>query len=193
MEKCIENCFVGRTGFLGESLYGEELTGILGQLTRDDMLLLKDKINCKLAGGNGFGAHLDAPAYDHIGQIEHTSANIAVDAAALANGCVELVPGSHRMDVKLAAGGAISKRWETEHNWLPVELESGDLPIFGSHLAHRLASNRTSKARASLYATYHRVADGHDFRSRYFVDARENFPPEHERILGKDYGAGVKR
>ncbi|KAK3100824.1 hypothetical protein LTR53_018960, partial [Teratosphaeriaceae sp. CCFEE 6253] len=51
-------------------LHGDDLRGILKQVTRDDMLLFKDKINYKQAGGNGFNAHLDAPAYDHIGQIE---------------------------------------------------------------------------------------------------------------------------
>lgn len=165
-------------GFSG-LLHGEDLTNILSQVTRDEMLLFKDKINYKLAGGNGFGAHLDAPAYDHIGQIEHTTANIAVDAATIANGCVEVVPGSHRMDVELAEGGAISKKWEAGKEWVPVELGAGDLLIFGSHLAHRSASNDTTRPRASVYATYHRKSDGQDLRSRYYVDRRENFPPDH--------------
>lgn len=198
-------------------LHGPALAGLLAQLTGEEMLLFKDKINYKLPGGNGFQAHLDAPAYDHIGQIEHTTANIAVDAATIANGCVEVVPGSHLMDVELADGGRISQAWEDSHTWIPVELESGDLLIFGSHLAHRSASNRTSKARSSVYATYARACDGRDLRSRYYADRRENFPPDHgelpfrfvfgcgvmgccadfgvrvERVPGKDYGAGVKR
>ncbi|EMC93346.1 hypothetical protein BAUCODRAFT_150689 [Baudoinia panamericana UAMH 10762] len=174
-------------------LHGESLRQILKQLTRDDMLLFKDKINYKQAGGNGFQAHLDAPAYDHIGQIEHTTANVAVDAATLANGCVEVVPGSHKMKVELADGGRISDRWEQEQRWLPVELQPGDLLIFGSHLAHRSGPNNTAKPRASVYATYHMVSDGTDLRKRYYIDRRENFPPDHERVPGKDYGAGVKR
>lgn len=192
-------------------LHGAGLTGILKQVTRDDMLLFKDKINYKLAGGNGFGAHLDAPAYDHIGEIEHTTANLAVDPATIENGCVEVVRGSHRMNVNLAEGGRISKEWEDAQEWIPVVLDSGDLLIFGSHLAHRSASNKTNKSRASIYATYHTRTDGTDLRERYYVDRRENFPPDHgkstrpnlddnivltqsiERIPGKDYGAGVKR
>ncbi|KAK5111651.1 hypothetical protein LTR62_004756 [Meristemomyces frigidus] len=176
-----------------ELLYGESLASLLKQVTRDDMLLFKDKINYKLAGGNGFGAHLDAPAYDHIGEIEHTTANIAVDAATIANGCIEVVPGSHRMDVELKNVGAISDKWVAEHTWVPVELECGDLLIFGSHLAHRSASNTTNNPRTSVYATYHRVSDGTDLRARYYADRRANFPPDHERVAGKDYAAGVKR
>jgi len=194
-------------------LNGPDLAGILKQVTCDDMLLFKDKINYKLAGGNGFQAHLDAPAYDHIGEIEHTTANLAVDAATIANGCVEVVPGSHRMEVELAEGGRISPEWEAQQEWIPVELASGDLLIFGSHLAHRSESNNTTAARASVYATYHMKSDGLDLKTKYYVDRRENFPPDHgeslahrtiavvgcsltlasERVPGKDYEAGVKR
>jgi hypothetical protein len=173
-----ENFADYHAGF-SDLLHGDALRGILGQLTGDEMLLFKDKINYKLPGGNGFGPHLDAPAYDHIGQIEHTTANLAVDAATIANGCVEVVPGSHRMNVELAEGGRISPAWEAAHEWVPVKLDEGDLLMFGSHLAHRSAKNGTSKARSSVYATYHMRKDGEDLRKRYYEDRRENFPPDH--------------
>lgn len=164
---------------LGSLLFGDQIRNILAQVTGENMLLFKDKINYKLAGGNGFGAHLDAPAYDHVGRIEHTTANIAVDAATIANGCVEVVPGSHLMDVKLSHGGAIDKEWESSHEWTPVELAPGDLLIFGSHLAHRSASNKTYKSRRSIYATYACAKDGEDLRDKYYADRREHFPPDH--------------
>lgn len=192
-------------------LHGEPLTNLLAQLTRNDMVLFKDKINYKLPDGNGFAAHIDAPAYDHIGFIEHTTANLAVDAANLANGCVEVVPGSHKMDVELTQGGSISAAWEASHAWVPVPLEPGDLLVFGSHFAHRSGPNRTATPRASVYATYCRVRDGESLRERYYADRRENFPPDQgefcsgdwavgtsaddsaERVQGKDYSAGEKR
>lgn len=115
------------------------------------------------------------------------------------------------MNVELAEGGRISKEWETSQEWTPVLLDSGDLLMFGSHLAHRSAANKTDRARASIYATYHTKTDGADLKTRYYADRRANFPPDHgkldlslevlesvltgftERIPGKDYGAGVKR
>ncbi|CZT19574.1 related to Phytanoyl-CoA dioxygenase [Ramularia collo-cygni] len=178
---------------LASLLNGKPLANILKQLTRDDMLLFKDKINYKLPGGNGFGAHIDSPAYDHVAKIEHTTANFAVHPATIANGCIEVVAKSHKMEVKLANGGAIDKEWEASQTWIPVELNSGDLLIFGSHLAHRSAPNTTSQPRSSVYATYHTVTDGKDLRDRYYADRRENFPPDHERLPGKDYSEGVKR
>lgn len=146
------------------------------------MLLFKDKINYKLADGNGFQAHLDAPAYDHIGRIEHLTANLAVDAATLENGYVEVVPGSHKMDVELAHAGQISESWEGNHEWVPVPLQPGDMLLFGSHLAHRSGPNATSKSRSSIYATYHARSDGEDLRARYYVDRRANFPPDHGKL-----------
>ena len=143
------------------------------------MLLFKDKINYKLPSGNGFAAHLDAPAYDHIGEIEHLTANFAVDEATLENGCIEVVPGSHKMDVALAHGGAISKSWEESHQWTPVPLHPGDVLLFGSHLAHRSGANRTTRRRSMIYATYHGKSDGEDLRQKYYKHRRENFPPDH--------------
>lgn len=143
-----------------------------------DMLLFKDKINYKLPSGNGFAAHLDAPAYDHIGKIEHLTANFAVDEATPENGCIEVVAGSHKMNVQLAHGGAIAKAWEDAHEWIKVPLKPGDVLLFGSHLAHRSGPNRTDSSRSMIYATYNCKADGEDLRQQYYKHRRENFPPD---------------
>lgn len=182
------------------------------------MLLFKDKINYKLPFGNGFGAHLDAPAYDHIGKIEHLTANLAVDKATTENGCLEVVPGSHKMDVSFVQGGHITPEWENSHDWLQVPLDPGDILLFGSHLAHRSGPNKSPRSRSMVYATYYGKSDGTDLRQRYYADRRANFPPEHgewsilppplyvgkeklhadqtcinaERIAGKDYSQGWK-
>lgn len=143
------------------------------------MLLFKDKINYKLPFGNGFKPHLDAPAYDHIGKIEHLTANLAVDDADMENGCLEVVPGSHKMEVQFRTGGHITEEWENKHEWLPVPLKQGDILFFGSHLAHRSGPNKTPRRRSMVYATYHGKSDGLDLREKYYVDRRANFPPEH--------------
>lgn len=174
------------------------------------MLLFKDKINYKLARGNGFPAHLDAPAYDHIGRIDHITANFAIDPATLENGCLDVVPGSHKMEVPcIDGGGRIDPNWEAKQNWVSVPLEAGDVLIFGSRFAHRSAENKTDKARASLYATFHMKKDGLDLRQRYYKHRRANFPPDHgkyipiccsgiilmyylEREEGNDYAEGFK-
>ncbi|KAJ5175118.1 uncharacterized protein N7482_000995 [Penicillium canariense] len=175
-----------------ELVCGQKLGQILKAVSGEDMLLFKDKINYKQPHGNGFQAHLDAPAYDHIGRIEHVTANLAIDAATIENGCLEVVPGSHRMEVEFAQGGRIKPEWEHAHEWVIIPLQPGDLLIFGSHLAHRSAANRTEKSRSSLYATFHSKKDGLDLREKYYKHRMEMFPPEHEREEGKDYSQGYK-
>ena len=147
------------------------------------MLLFKDKINYKLPFGNGFEAHLDAPAYDHIGKIEHLTANLAVDKATSENGCLEVVPRSHKMDVPFSHGGHITPEWENSHEWLSVPLEPGDILLFGSHLAHRSGPNKSPRSRSMVYATYYGKSDGTDLRERYYADRRANFPPEHGKLI----------
>src|ERR1700753_3539099 len=139
------------------------------------MLLFKDKINYKSPNGNGFQAHLDAPAYDHIGKIEHVTANFAIDAATKENGYLEVVPGSHKMEVELVEGGRISDRWADSQAWVPVPLEPGDVLFLGSHLAHRSGPNNSDKRRASLYATFHGKSDGVDLREKYYAHRRIEF------------------
>ncbi|KAJ5646486.1 hypothetical protein N7490_002858 [Penicillium lividum] len=175
-----------------ELVCGEKLGEILKAVSGDEMLLFKDKINYKQPFGNGFQAHLDAPAYDHIGRIEHVTANIAIDAATLENGCLEVVPGSHKMDVEFEDSGRIKHSWEAAREWITLPLDPGDMIIFGSHLAHRSAENKTQKSRSSLYATFHSKSDGLDLREKYYKHRMENFPPEHEREKGKDYSAGYR-
>lgn len=147
------------------------------------MLLFKDKINYKQPHGNGFQAHLDAPAYDHIGRIEHVTANMAVDAATPENGCLEVVRGSHKMEVDFAEHGRIRPEWEDKHEWVSLPMAPGDLLVFGSHLAHRSAENKTDCGRASLYATFYSKSEGLDLRERYYEHRMENFPPEHGECL----------
>lgn len=150
---------------------------------KQEMLLFKDKINYKGAKGNGFQPHLDAPAYDHIGKIEHVTANFAIDAATRENGCLEVVPGSHRMtDIELVDGGRISDAWTASQSWVEVPLAPGDVLIFGSHLAHKSAANKTNKPRASLYATFHGRSDGEDLRQKYYAHRRVAFPPDHGKF-----------
>jgi ectoine hydroxylase-related dioxygenase (phytanoyl-CoA dioxygenase family) len=143
------------------------------------MLLFKDKINYKSVRANGFKPHIDAPGYDHVGKIEHLTANFAVDPANAENGCLEVVPGSHKMEVDLVHVAQISDAWEAAHEWVPVNLEAGDLLLFGSFLAHRSKPNLSEKPRASIYATYHGRADGEDLRQKYYAHRRIAFPPDH--------------
>ena len=53
------------------------------------------------------------------------TASLAVDSATLENGCLEVVSGSHEMEVSFLRGGQIHPDWEASHEWLTVPFEPG--------------------------------------------------------------------
>src|SRR5262245_14080405 len=149
--------------------------------------LFKEKINFKLSGGGGFAAHQDAPAFVAFGQRYHLTMLVAVDAATVANGCLEMsTPVPVYTTLPQTAGGTLSPDVEAALPWRPIELEPGDVVVFDSYIPHRSAANRSDQPRRALYVTYNRLADG-ERRDAYFAHKRANFPPECERLPGVDY------
>ncbi|EFA82004.1 hypothetical protein PPL_05239 [Heterostelium album PN500] len=173
---------------------GEKLMGTLAQLIGQPVLLFKEKINYKQAGGGGFPAHQDAPAYVQLGQAHHITAMLAANDSTVANGCLFVVPGSHNPAVILPqkeSDGSITDEWCDQHQWTPVECQVGDVLIFGSYIAHRSGSNNTNSSRNAVYLTYNAECDG-DKRDLYYDEKRRLFPPASDREEGKDYSIGAK-
>jgi 2-aminoethylphosphonate dioxygenase len=166
---------------------GQSALRLLSQLMAEPAVLFKEKINFKLAGGQGFVAHQDAPAFTQFGQEYHITMMLSIDATSTANGCLEISPGGGHGgllpvndDLTLTAAEQSRLRWE------PIETEPGDIVLFDSLLPHRSAANNTASSRRVLYATYNRLRDG-DVRSAYFDEKRQAFPPDVEREAGKTY------
>lgn len=79
---------------------------------------------------------------------------MSVEPATMSNGCLEVVAGSHKSKIPLGEDRCITPAWCEDHEWLPVELETGEFLVFGSHLAHRSGPNNSDLGRAAIYATY---------------------------------------
>lgn len=172
---------------------GNRLLGILEQLNNEPMILFKEKINYKHPGAGGFDAHTDAPAYQHAGALKHLTINMAIDEATPENGCLEVVPGSHKINIPIGDDNCIEHEWEAQQPWVSVPLQPGDTLIFGSFLAHRSGSNRSTSRRAALYATFNAISDGGDRHAAYYVKRRKEWPPTAERVQGQDYSMGAKQ
>ena len=84
----IENFCAFHSGF-GE-LVQDRLKSAIEVLMGEPALLFKDKINFKMAGGAGFEAHQDQQAGWSVYAPLFVTALVSIDAATLANGCLEI-------------------------------------------------------------------------------------------------------
>lgn len=185
-----ENFADHHTGF-NSLLRGEKLINILSQLQGEEMLLFKEKINYKLAGSGGYSPHIDAVAYTHVKDVKHMTILLAVDASNMKNGGLEVVDGSHKVDIPIRkSDNILEPEWVASQKWDPVELEAGELLVFGSYLAHRSAANTSSQDRKAIYATYNCASEG-DMHHDYYVKRRELWPATHMMKSGENYEKGA--
>lgn len=169
------------------------IVDVLEQLLGEPARCFKEKINYKHAGGGGFPAHQDAPAFTSFAQRNHLTLNIAIDGATPVNGCLQVSPGQHTKGLfpQDPVHFGLSKAAEESLHWIDVPLESGDALLFSSWLPHRSCKNASDRSRRALYVTYNGVTDG-DFREQYYQAKRQNFPQVCERDPNKDYSEGAK-
>ncbi|KAF2492968.1 PhyH-domain-containing protein [Lophium mytilinum] len=174
-------------------LRGRKLLDLLDQMAGEEMLLFKEKINYKLAGSGGYSPHLDSTAYTHIKDIKHLTILLAVDPSNSMNGGLDVVDGSHNMNVPINEDNhCIERAWVEKQTWTPVNLEAGELLVFGSYLAHRSGANTSGNDRKAIYATYNCKREG-DLHDRYYEDRRKLWPPTHLRQAGEMYAEGSLR
>ncbi|KAJ1728685.1 hypothetical protein LPJ61_003905 [Coemansia biformis] len=190
---CRTENFTPYNEYVRQLVTGPRIMGLLEQLAGEPYVLFKEKINAKLAGGQGFKPHQDAPAFTHVGPATHITILFTVDGSYIENGCLQVVPGSHA-DGRILPhhdNGAIDEEWCRAQEWVPVECNSGDVLLFGSYLAHKSGNNTSNDSRANLYMTYNPLAEG-DMREAYYADKRTKFPPLNERDPAKDYAEAAK-
>lgn len=166
---------------------GDRLLGGCSQLLGEPAVLFKDKINFKLPGGGGFEPHQDVQAGWSRYASLHVTALVTVDRATIANGCLEMASGFR------GAHQLIGREWEPLSaaalaglDWLPIEADPGDAVFFDSFVPHRSAPNATDAPRRVLYFTYNRAAEG-DHLAQYYADKRASYPPDIERLPGREY------
>ncbi|KAH8805297.1 hypothetical protein F5884DRAFT_679305, partial [Xylogone sp. PMI_703] len=186
-----ENFLQSHPGF-DAFLRGQRVLSVLERLAGEEMILFKEKINYKLAGTGGFAPHIDANAYTHIKDVKHLTILVAVDEMTSENGGLDVVEGSHRMNIPLGSDRCIERSWVENRQWTPCDLKAGDILIFGSYLAHRSGANTSPKDRRAIYATYNRASEG-DLHDKYYEDRRKLWPPTHLRKEGDLYEEGRER
>lgn len=125
--------------------------------------LFTEKLNVKRARTGGpIVLHQDHPywAEDSDDPAEIATAILFMDDASRANGCLEVLPGSHtrgewpRRQVDGFGAMEMELSGFDESELVAVEVPAGSLVLFGSLLVHRSLPNRSEHDRRALLYSY---------------------------------------
>ena len=134
-------------GFLAHRAIVEALTGFIGP----DVKCMQSMLFIKAAGKPGQAWHQDE---DYIPTRDRslTGAWIALDDATTENGCLWVIPGSHRPGVLWPQAFQDDRRFDcahesygfpyTDQDAVPVEVKRGSIVVFNGYLLHRSLPNR---------------------------------------------------
>ena len=142
----------------------EEILDVVAQLIGNDIILWGSALFCKSTfTGKATPWHQDAQ-YWPIRPLETCTVWIAIDASTVENGCLEVMPGSHRErriyphsvddsdDVVL--NQAVELDVLSDYSPRSVELSPGQLSVHDAFLIHGAKPNRSGKRRAGLAFRY---------------------------------------
>jgi len=144
------------------------VTGAAAALLGEEAVLLEEKLNYKLtlpgapdietSASETFPLHTDWHFYECDGYPKETlSIAIAIDDNTPANGCLQMVPGSHLRDWRLEPDGPpyIASDAVNPADLVDVELRAGDGVAFISTLVHGSRENHTTAPRRLLVLSYY--------------------------------------
>jgi len=129
----------------------------------EDVGLFTEKLNLKRARKGGpIILHQDFPYWTDLtsAAARIASAMLFLDDATVENGCLEVVPGSHRERLPSrrpleGLGGMEIDPAKYDHSRLvPVPVEAGAVIFFGPFLVHRSLPNRAGADRRALLFSY---------------------------------------
>ena len=172
---------------LNRLLNSAKIKDYLKFLLSYECVLFKEKINYKPSGGRADKLHQDSQSDWEKYSREFISVLISVEKSNKFNGCLEFdFSGNNHFKL-------VGQMWKplkindlNKPNFKSVELNVGDVVFFNSYVPHRSGPNLTNKSRAQIYVTYNKKIDG-NFRNEYFSEKRNSYPPNNERVIGKDY------
>ena len=136
---------------------------VLG-LDYDNVELFTEKLNVKRAHvGGRYSLHQDYPYWVGVAEQPENlvTAWVALDDSTIANGALEVIPGSHKQGrVPGKQGGMAFEENEIDpatfdtSGMIPVEVPAGGAIFFGPFLVHRSAPNTSAKDRRAILYTY---------------------------------------
>lgn len=149
---------------------GRRLLDLLAELYGEEACLFKDKLIYKPPGVKGYGLHQDWIAWPGFPR-SFLTVLIPLDPASRNNGCTEVFPGYHRNGSLTAEDGEyheLAADLVDETTCVPLELERGDVAVFGGFTPHRSAPNASDTWRRQLFLSFNKHSDGGPQRDRHY-------------------------
>jgi hypothetical protein len=146
------------------------LLAALGCLYGEEACLFKDKLIFKPPGVRGYGLHQDWIAWPGFPR-SFLTVLVPLDLADAANGCTEVFPGYHLRGSLSPEDGdyhELTTDLVDESRGVRLELEPGDVAVFGGFTPHRSAPNRSARWRRQLYLSYNKLSDGGHQREKHY-------------------------
>lgn len=155
---------VGRSSMMANWATNEKLVHPLRQLLGDGLHLVQSHHNCIMTKQPRFSSetswHRDS-RYWSFQRPELVSAWLALRDETIENGCLLVIPGSHRlvidpnsMDKEQFFRTDLSVNQDLLRLAKPVPLQQGDVLLFHSNLLHAAGCNQTIQTKFSLVTTY---------------------------------------
>ena len=144
----------------------DRVTGLVAQLLgSDDLDVFLSQFIFKNPGAWGQPWHQDSYYFPFEPPRPVLGVWLAISEATLANGCLHVLPGSHREPIKThvddrrpnANYGYVEIVDHDLSGSVPVLMQPGDLLLFDSHLMHRSTDNETHGVRAAMVFHYARA------------------------------------
>jgi hypothetical protein len=152
--------------------HDERLLAALAALYGDLACLFKDKLIFKPPGVKGYGLHQDWIGWPGFPR-SFLTVLVPLDRADADNGCTEVFPGYHKNGTLSPEDGnyhELSTDLIDESRGVNLELDPGDIAIFGGFTPHRSAPNRSDRWRRQLYLSYNKLSDGGRQRERHYEE-----------------------
>jgi ectoine hydroxylase-related dioxygenase (phytanoyl-CoA dioxygenase family) len=177
--------------FFLEHARSPELLAVVEQLLGPDIKLFSDQVFMKPPGGVEKTFHQDS-AYFHIEPTALVTAWLAIDDVTLENGCLWVIPGSHRGGIhdhseKWQVGDRVDMKVPEKlidrGREVALTMSAGSCSFHHSVLLHRSGPNRTTSARRGMATHY--------MSARSLWSGSPDEQPEYELLRGREYAGAV--
>jgi ectoine hydroxylase-related dioxygenase (phytanoyl-CoA dioxygenase family) len=147
----------------------------------DEVALFTEKLNVKRArAGGAIVLHQDYPYWEPMTAVADriATAMVFLDDATVANGCLEVAPGTHKQGKwrQRAADGFGSLEMDPDafdlSRLVPLEVKAGTVAFFGAFLVHRSMPNRSSGDRRALLYSYQPPGHPHGLEINRLLSAK---------------------